>query len=236
MNAKNLWVVGLSLNALQQPVDSADIVALFDFDGTLTHCDSLMPFLRFAVGRTEFWIGLALLTPDFMSYILGRLDRAGLKNAVLRRYIGGWPAIRLRDAAERFIDIALPSLCNGEALARIDWHHEQGHRIILVSASPEIYLTPWAATLPIEAVLATRLEFQAETVSGQIDRNNCRGAEKVERVIDYLGGLEGYKFFAYGDSAGDREMLAIATHGFYRPFRRPNSGLMSGLRFVKALL
>lgn len=226
----------LSVTPPERPDSGAKIVALFDFDGTVTHCDSLMPFLRFAVGRARFWAGLVALAPSLLGYILGRTDRAGLKNALLSRYIGGLSVDQCRDIAEEFSRTALPSLCRGQALARLDWHHEQGHRIILVSASPEAYLIPWAADFPIEAVLATRLEIQAGIISGRIDGENCRGAEKVTRVTGYLNGLEGHEIYAYGDSDGDREMLAIAAHVFYRPFRRPNSAITSRLRFLKSLL
>ena len=212
------------------------VVALFDFDGTVTHCDSLMPFLRFAVGRARFWAGMIVLTPALLRYCLGGFDRTQFKNSVLSQYFGGWRAEQLVGKVERFNKTVLPALCKDEALARIRWHHEQGHRIVLISASPEIYLSSWAATLPIEAVLATRLEMRDGTFSGRIHGQNCRGPEKVARLTDYLGGLDGYEFFAYGDSAGDREMLAIAAHGYYRPFRRPGACITSRLRFLKALL
>lgn len=219
-----------------QEAPPAATVALFDFDGTVTHCDSLMPFLRLAAGRARFWTGLLILAPIMLRYGLGKIDRARLKEAVLVHYIGGWRTERVMETVERFTKTILPALCRDEALARIRRHHDQGHRVILISASPEIYLTPWAASLPIETVLATRLDTRDGIVSGRIDGQNCRGAEKVARLTDYLGPLDGYEFFAYGDSGGDREMMAIAAHGFYRPFRRPGAGFASRLRFLRALL
>jgi phosphatidylglycerophosphatase C len=219
------------------------VVALFDFDGTVTHCDSLMPFLRLAAGRARFWAGLIHLSPALLGYAFGRTDRAALKQAVLGQYIGGWPADRLRDTVQRFTATALPALCRDEAVERIRWHHDRGDRVLIISASPDAYLAPWAATLPIEAVLATRLEIRDGTVTGRIDGRNCRGAEKVARLAEYLGGLEGYEFYAYGDSDGDREILALAdadadaeTHAFYRPFRQRGAGLAAWITFLKALL
>ena len=212
------------------------VVALFDFDGTLTHCDSLMPFLRFAVGRARFWGGMIMLIPAMLGYGLGRIDRAVLKEVVLKRFIGNWTTDRLRDVVEIFTTTGLASLCNDEALTRINWHHDQGHRIIIVSASPDAYLGPWAKIFPIEAVLATRIEIRNGIVSGRLDGKNCRGPEKIARLTDYLGALDGYELYAYGDSSGDREMLAIATHAYYQPFRRRGAAITSKLRFLKAML
>ena len=60
--------------------------------------------------------------------------------------------------------------------------------------------------------------------------------EKIERLSEYLQGLDGYEFHAYGDSVGDRELLALATHAHYRPFRHFGAGIMFRLRFLKAIL
>ncbi len=100
----------------------------------MTYCDSLMPFLRGAVGRARFWAGLIILTPSLLGYCLGRIDREQLKEAVLGHYIGGWPADRFQDAIKCFTTTTLTSLCNDVALARMRWHQEQGHRIIVISA------------------------------------------------------------------------------------------------------
>ena len=82
---------------------------------------------------------------------------------------------------------------------------------MLVSASPELYVTPIGRRLGFDTVLATRLEVGADgRLTGRLQGANCRGPEKVMRLREWRG--EGLSIdYAYGDSAGDREMLDLAV-------------------------
>lgn len=217
------------------PGEGLPVVAAFDFDGTLTWCDSLLPFLRHAVGPARFWSGLRRLSPVLLALRLGRLPAQQAKQAVLAHFLAGWSGERLAAAADRFAGGPLPRLVNPRALARLHWHRDQGHRVLIVSASPEIYLHPWAARHGVEAVLGTRLEMSGGVFTGRILGNNCHGPEKVARLGGHLGALDGFAIHAYGDSAGDRELLAAAAAGFYRPFRSRLPARAS-VTFLRALL
>jgi phosphatidylglycerophosphatase C len=94
---------------------------------------------------------------------------------------------------------------------RVDWHRGEGHELVLVSASPELYVTPIGRRLGFDTVLATRLEVGADgRLTGRLLGPNCRGPEKVVRLREWRG--EGMALaYAYGDSAGDREMLDLAV-------------------------
>ncbi|HET9772046.1 MAG TPA: HAD-IB family hydrolase, partial [Acidimicrobiia bacterium] len=95
--------------------------------------------------------------------------------------------------------------------ARVDWHRAEGHELVLVSASPELYVAPIGQRLGFEDVIATRLEVDADgRLTGRLLGSNCRGPEKVARLRQWRD--EGLVVdFAYGDSAGDRELLALAA-------------------------
>jgi phosphatidylglycerophosphatase C len=103
---------------------------------------------------------------------------------------------------------------------RLDWHRAEGHELVLVSASPELYVTPIGRRLGFDEVLATRLEVDADgRLTGRLEGANCRGPEKVARLRTWRG--EGLTVaYAYGDSTGDREMLALAATGVKLPRRR----------------
>jgi phosphatidylglycerophosphatase C len=100
--------------------------------------------------------------------------------------------------------------------ARVQEHKRRGHRLVLVSASPALYLTVWAARAGFDAVLATELEFRDGRFSGRLASPNCWGPEKVRRLQQWFGDARTQVLYAYGDSRGDREMLALADHAWLR--------------------
>ena len=187
-------------------------LAAFDLDGTLTRRDTLMPFLLRAIGRDRTYRALlACSVPLARAAALGGPHRDRAKAVVLQRVFGGLPLAPLAEAAEAFADDVVASALRRDMRARVDWHREQGHELVLVSASPELYVSPIGRRLGFHAVLATRLEVDADgRLTGRIEGANCRGPEKVVRLREWRGGTVTITY-AYGDSAGDREMLALAA-------------------------
>ncbi len=89
---------------------------------------------------------------------------------------------------------------------------------MIVTASPEEVVAPFARRLGADRLIGTRLRFDSEDrVTGAFDSENCRGPEKVARLKAIYG--EGVRLAAaYGDTAGDREMIALAEEKGYRVF------------------
>ncbi|MBI3902766.1 MAG: HAD-IB family hydrolase [Nitrosomonadales bacterium] len=192
-------------------------VAAFDFDGTLTRRDTLLPFLRYLFGDAQVARQALLLSPTLVRYGLGLLDNGSAKERVFVRCLAGMGMDELERAGERFAALVLPGLLRQEALQRLEWHKQQGHRCVAISASLELYVRPWAIKAGFDDVLATRLEMQPDDrVTGKLSGANCYGAEKVRRLEALLGSRSGYTLYAYGDSRGDRELLSYADHAWYR--------------------
>jgi phosphatidylglycerophosphatase C len=186
-------------------------LAAFDLDGTLTRRDTLMPFLVRALGAGRpYRAVLASSLPLARAAALGGEHRDVAKAAVLRRVLAGLPLARLAEAAESYADHVVAHGLRADVRARVDWHRSEGHELVLVSASPELYVAPIGRRLGFDEVLATRLEVDgAGVLTGRLLGANCRGPEKVARLRAWRGdGL--VLTYAYGDSAGDREMLALA--------------------------
>lgn len=193
-------------------------VAVFDFDGTLTRCDSFFPFLRALVGRWRFLWGIIRLSPMLVGYSLKLIPNWRAKESMLVYFLAGRSASQLTAFSQRFADDALPQLLRPEAIERLRWHQQQGHRTIVVSASLEIYLRPWALRMDIDQVIGTQLESRHERLTGRILGKNCYGPEKVTR-LQSLTGQSHPVLYAYGDSRGDRELLAAAKYSYYRKFQ-----------------
>ncbi len=195
------------------------VVAAFDFDGTLTRRDTLLPFLLHALGAPAVARHGLVLLPILAAYGL-RLIRNGVaKQRVLVRCLSGMYADDLQRDAQRFAASVLPGLLRDEALQRLAWHRQQGHRCVVISASLELYVRPWALVSGFDDVIATRLETLSDgRVTGRLSGANCYGPEKLRRLETLLGPREGYTLYAYGDSRGDRELLSGSDYAFYRRF------------------
>ena len=205
-----------TLQAPVQPVRGAKIVA-FDFDGTLTRRDSFMAFLRWRAGRLGFAGKMAGLAPAAAVYLATR-DRGMLKAAAGRAFLKGLTVGELRAAARNFAALSAPSLLRPDALRRWREWQAQDARLVIVTASPELLVEPFARELGAFATIGTRMAVGPDgRLTGDLDGENCRGAQKVVRLQAIFGaGLR--LTAAYGDTAGDREMLAIADEAGYRVF------------------
>ncbi len=191
------------------------VIAAFDVDGTLTVRDCVVPFLR-RTGGTVGTIGGLLRQPVAVLRGLVRRDRDALKAAAARAVFGGRDLAEVTAAAIRFGDVVAGEWLRPDTVARLQWHREQGHEVVLVSASFELYLDRVGTRLGADGVLATRLETVDGRFTGALAGPNCRGPEKVARLHEWLtarhGGRAAVTLWAYGDSAGDRELLADADH------------------------
>ncbi|AYB33155.1 HAD-IB family hydrolase [Chryseolinea soli] len=190
-------------------------LVLFDFDGTLTRKDTLFAFIRFYHGTLRFLLGFAWLSPVMALYMtkLIRNDRA--KEIVLKHFFGNVPVTKLRTKGIEFATTVVPSLLRDQGLALLKDYKQKQYDIAVVSASPEDWVGPWCAQWQIRC-LATQLETRDNLLTGKIKGQNCFGEEKARRIREAYD-LAGYdRIIAYGDSRGDREMLALATDPHYR--------------------
>ncbi|HUF85289.1 MAG TPA: HAD-IB family phosphatase, partial [Acidimicrobiia bacterium] len=134
------------------------VVAAFDFDGTLSTRDNVLPFLRTAVGTARLRLALAAITPRLAAAALAGRSRDGAKAALARRTLTGYDADELAAVAERFADRVVAKHLRRDAVARVEWHRGQGHELVIVSASFAVYLEPIARHLGFDAALGTDLE------------------------------------------------------------------------------
>ena len=190
-------------------------LALFDFDGTITSSDSWTPFMRMAVRPGRIRMAMVALSPIVVGYRLGMISASRARQAAARVGFSGEPAGAIRQLGAQYAATVLPGTLQTRALERIDWHKSQGDDIVVVSASLDLYLTPWCAERGLK-VICTTIEEQRGTLTGRYVDGDCSGAEKVRRIRAQYD-LSRYPIvYAYGDSGEDREMMALADKKYYR--------------------
>ncbi len=193
--------------------------AFFDFDGTLTRQDSFFRFLVEAVGWPRLVTGAVRRWPWIVGYGAGLIHHDPAKRAIFREFFEGWRADDLRELGRDFARRVLPGLVRPAGRRRLVWHLSRGHVVAVVSASFEFYLEEWCRAEGLH-LIGTRFEVRDGRVTGEFLSPNCAGPEKVVRIRERFDLRDGDYIYAYGDSRGDREMLALADEAFFKPFRR----------------
>lgn len=195
-------------------------VAAFDFDGTITCKDTFIDFARFSLPVTRFWKGVVFFSPLLLLVVLKLISGGWVKERLFSFYFRGWRREDYHQAAQSYCDHQFQSLIRPKAKECIAAHLTEGHEVLLVSACTEEVLRPFAERLGIklENVLGTRTAFKDGVLTGVFDGTNCKGPEKVRRLLERLPNRNSYHLDAYGDSSGDKELLAFADSSFYKVF------------------
>jgi phosphatidylglycerophosphatase C len=192
-------------------------IVAFDFDGTLTVRDSYTMFLKWRTPRAQWLLGGLKLFPAALGYLFDR-DRGRIKAAATKVYLAGVSRERLEADARRFAEQHSRSLLRPDAVIAWKRWRKERVRLVIVTASPDVVVAPFARGLGADDILGTRLVFDdRDRVTGAFASPNCRAGEKVARIRAAYG--EGVRVrAAYGDTSGDAEMLGIAEEPYYRVF------------------
>jgi phosphatidylglycerophosphatase C len=193
-------------------VDSRPWVAVFDLDGTLTWRDSLMQFLASFLRRRPWrMLGLWRLPFILISFVMRNRDRGQLKSAVIRMIMGGESRAVIDVCAESFVDSLMPlRRFRPAALAALEAHRAAGDHLILLSASPDLYVPRIGRSLGFERTLCTEIQWQGERLDGALLTPNRRGAEK-SRCLEWLRAqYPDLRVVAYGNSASDLDHMQHA--------------------------
>lgn len=208
---------------MNDPLDPDALVA-FDFDGTLTVRDSFIAFLAWRAGPVRWGLGLVKLIPSVVAYGLDR-DRGRLKGRFVREFLGGQSVEAVEASARQFAQQHAQSLFRPDAVAAWRRWRKAGAKIVIVTASPEIIVAPFARGLGADMLIGSRLQVDENgRIRGPLEGANCRAVEKVTRLREVFG-PDVRLTAAYGDTGGDRDMLQIAEERGYRVFTGKPSGV-----------
>jgi len=118
----------------------------------------------------------------------------------------------------QFTHHVLPALIRPKALEQIQTYQQEKTKVVVVTASAELWVKQWCDQTGIECI-GTKLKVSGQKITGQLLSANCNGVEKVNRIRQQFNLSEYIAIDCYGDTSGDREMLAIGTRSTFKPFR-----------------
>ena len=188
-------------------------IAIFDLDGTITHRDTLFPLVMRLLSRRPLQLlRLLRLIPAVVRFAFDR-DRALLKQSLLRATLRGISRTELEAASHRFVTDTIAHRCFADALTAIRRHREQGHYLVLMSASVDFYVPEFGRQLGFDRVISTGVAWQGDRLDGTLTTPNRRGEEKAVQLRALVAERNDSHTFAYGNSDSDLPHLKLARHG-----------------------
>lgn len=187
-----------------------------DFDGTLTTTDSMMSIIIYQRGRLGLALALLRLLPWLILMFMGRYSNQRTKERLLHNCFGQMTENEFNAFCQSFADSHRHILRN-DLYDRLVKAKASGDEVVVVTASPENWVSRF---VPEFKVLGTKMEFNP-CFTGRFLTPNCYAQEKVNRILAAYPELKTarsrYHVTAFGDSRGDKEMLAFADEQIFKP-------------------
>ena len=193
-------------------------IAFFDFDGTITARDTMFELIKHQKGSVRYGIGFLLNIPVFAALKLKLISNQVAKEKLLTYFFKGTSSAVFQSACDDFANTKLPGLIRAGALAEIEKLKKEGFEVVIASASAENWIKQWAGQNGLR-LIATQLQTIDGSITGKIEGINCNQGEKAVRIKRAYNLSEYQDIYCYGDSSGDKEMFALSTKSFYKPFR-----------------
>ena len=187
----------------------------FDFDGTLTTKDTLIEFIRYAKGSRALGLGFMRYAHLLVLMKIGLYPNYKAKQKVFAHFFKDTTLDDFNALCKAFA-ASSSHLIRPNAIEAIDLATKEGSEVLIVSASIDNWVQPF---FPQVKVLGTQIEVIDGKLTGRFMTKNCYGQEKVNRILSLRPNRQEYHLTAYGDSRGDREMLAFADESYFKPFR-----------------
>ena len=183
-------------------------VAVFDLDGTITRRDTFLPYLRGWLRRHP--------RPGFLVHALVALlrfpfggDRGRLKSDLIRAGMAGATRGEVRAwTAEYVASLGEREFCP-RSLATIALHRTAGDRLVLLSASVDLYVPDIGRRLDFDETICTEIAWSDGVLDGALVTENRRAAEKRRCVEEIRVRFPGVRLAAYGNARSDFDHLAV---------------------------
>lgn len=192
-------------------------LAIFDLDGTITRHDTLSRYIGgFLWRHPRRWWRLALCVGPLVRYACGSHDRGVLKGAIIHWTLGGVSRTALSSWSIEFTAQLMRAGLYAEALTCIAAHRRAHAHLVLLSASPDLYVPVIAKVLGFDQCVCSEVLWRSDGgLEGTLVSANRRGPEKARCVGLLLGERGPVHSHAYGNSRSDLEHLQLVSAGTY---------------------
>jgi len=188
-------------------------LAVFDLDGTISHRDTLLPYVMgFPMSAPRKLLGVLVFCGTLALFVLGLRDHGQVKSAFIRSTLRGKTRAQVQAWTAEFVPSVLKGGVFADALNRIAHHRKEGARLVLMSASTDLYVPAFAAALGFDEVICTGVQWNGDRLDGHLTTPNRRGPEKTRCFEALRQAHPGLTTAAYGNAGSDLDHMRLADH------------------------
>jgi phosphatidylglycerophosphatase C len=186
-------------------------LVVFDLDGTITYHDTLVPYV---IGylRQKPWrlLRLVQVLPAVIAFVLRLADHGKVKAALLRATLRGRTRAELQAWTDRFVPQLIAHGMRAQALEAIAEHRRRGDHLVLLSASPDLYVPTIAQHLGFAESICTGVSWDRDRLVGELTTANRRGDEKTRVFRALRERFPGLATMAYANGPSDIDHLYLS--------------------------
>jgi len=190
-------------------------LVIFDLDGTISRHDTLLAYLTgFLRHNRSRWPRVLLIAPALLGFLTGLVDRGQLKAALMKAVLGSCTRKVIDVWTASYVTELLAHGVFADALSAIANHRRNADMLVLMSASPDLYVPEIAQRLGFTETICTGVRWHGERLDGALTTANRQGAEKARCFAVLRGRYPQVRMVAYANSASDFEHLKLADEAW----------------------
>ena len=197
-------------------MNSVPKIVVFDLDGTITKKDTYLAYLFGFLKKYPARIHRLVLLPfAVFIHLIGVRNNTWLKKVFLNAFLKGVNKEIIFEWTDEFVDTIIANGLREGAIQELQMHKQAGDKLLLVSASLDIYVNAFGGKLGFDYVICTNAEWDDQNnLTGDLASDNCYGQEKISRLQEWLVQQNKQVVdIAYSDHHSDIPLLNFAQTG-----------------------
>jgi len=186
-----------------------DKIIFTDLDGTLTLKDTYTKFIFANLTLGSVLKNIPTLFAMLLKYSLKIYNDDDVKKTTFEMFFKGYDT---QSSLTTFVE-SIP--WNKEVLNRIESKRQEGYSVVIVTASPDIYVKHVCDYLGYDSFIATKTVESGRYCSGEFDGAICNFEKKPKRILEFLAGRKPIHTLSYGNSSGDFAMLDFCDESYF---------------------
>ena len=197
-------------------------LAIFDVDYTLTKSETLYELFKFMMSKDKKLLKhLPVSLGSALLYVMKVFDEKKAKDNFIK-FLMNIEEKDLELLMEEFYEKKLSKILYKDAIDKIKKLKNEGCKIYLISASPEVYLNQLYKIKEVDKIIGTRLKCEEKKYS--IEGYNCKGEEKVKRLNQVLKEnnieVDFKNSYMFSDSLSDLPLLELVGHPYLINYKK----------------